>query len=98
MEHLLEEYRQIIDGEGNASDKFWELEKRTHNDKRLHGVCLNVRKSWFDSDTAILMQEGAITEADLDGFSKDFQDRVMYLYRGYKEDFGEVEDEPMDEG
>ena len=35
MERLIKEYVEILNGEGAASDKFWELEKRIKNDKRI---------------------------------------------------------------
>lgn len=34
MEHLVKEYIDMLNGNGNASDKFWELEERIKKDKK----------------------------------------------------------------
>lgn len=44
MERLIKEYVEILNGEGAASDKFWELEKRIKNDKRNPGVLIELHK------------------------------------------------------
>lgn len=38
MEKLNKEYAAILTGEGKASDKFWEIEKRIQEDKKDCGV------------------------------------------------------------
>ena len=38
MEKLNKEYIELLSGEGNASDKFWALEKRIRGDKKDCGV------------------------------------------------------------
>ena len=45
MEKLNKEYVEILTREGNASDKFWELEKRIRNDKKDCGVRCEMRRS-----------------------------------------------------
>ena len=34
MDKLNKEYIEILSGEGNSSDKFWELEKRINEDRK----------------------------------------------------------------
>ncbi len=38
MEKLNKEYVALLSGKGNASDKFWKLEKRIREDKKDCGV------------------------------------------------------------
>lgn len=38
MVRLLKEYIDMLNGNGNASDKFWELEERIKKDKKHPGV------------------------------------------------------------
>lgn len=38
MDKLNKEYIALLSGEGNASDKFWKLEKRIREDKKDCGV------------------------------------------------------------
>ncbi len=45
MEHLNQEYVQILSGDGLASDKFWELEKRIYTDRKRVGVVEEMRRS-----------------------------------------------------
>ena len=40
MERLVKEYIDMLNGNGNASDKFWELEERIKKDKKHPGVML----------------------------------------------------------
>lgn len=70
MEHLVAEYTALLTGEGIASDKFWELEKRLRRDKQKAGVCVEMRRSKLVWNLIALMQEGAITSGELEGFSE----------------------------
>lgn len=42
MERLVKEYIDMLNGTGNASDKFWELEERIKKDKKHPGVMLEL--------------------------------------------------------
>ena len=44
MERLVKEYRDLLDGAENASDKFWKLEERIKKDKKHPGVMLELSK------------------------------------------------------
>ena len=80
MEKLVKEYAAVIAGSGKASDKFWELEKRIREDKRKTAVLArDIRRSNMLSLMMDLIHEGAISADDLDGFSKDLQDRLLAL-------------------
>ena len=45
MEGLIQEYIEMLSSPGNASDHFWELEKRIKSDRKHPGVLLELRKS-----------------------------------------------------
>ena len=77
MEKLNKEYVEILTREeGNASDKFWELEKRIRNDKKDCGVRCEMRRSNQFFIMLSLLNEGAITFEDLEDFSEDLQETL----------------------
>ncbi len=82
MDKLNHEYMEILNGEGNPSDKFWALEERIRQDKRDTGVI--VRGASRSNMLFIIMdliQEGAIGVEDLAEFSEELRERV----RGFME-------------
>ena len=76
MQRLLKKYIELLSAPGNASDHFWELEKRIKNDKKHPGVILEMEKSEAMWDIAILVKKKVITMEDLDGFSQNLIDSV----------------------
>lgn len=80
MEKLNKEYVEILTREeGNASDKFWELDKRIRNDKKDCGVRCEMRRSNQFFIMLSLLNEGAITFEDLKDFSEDLQDILKHF-------------------
>lgn len=79
MEHLIEEYIRMLNGSGNASDRFWELEKRIRRDKKSPGVQIELRKSEAIWDIAAFVGHGIITMDELNGFSEDLIDAVKLI-------------------
>ena len=79
IERLNQEYIELLTGNGNASDKFWELDKRIRKDKQCGGVILQLRKSTMVFDIAALVNDGAITFSELEEFSDDVKETVHYL-------------------
>ena len=71
MEKLCKEYAGILASGSNASDKFWELEKRINKDKKDTGVSARMSRSMMLENITSLLREGAITVDDLDGFSEE---------------------------
>ena len=71
MEKLNNEYIEILSQNKNASEKFWELEKRIYKDKKCAGVVIQLRRSTAYYDIANLISCGAITYDDLDDFSDE---------------------------
>lgn len=71
MEQLVKEYIELLSSPGNASDHFWELEKRIRKDKKHPGVLIELRKSTAIWDIAYFVGNEIITMDDLAGFSED---------------------------
>ena len=82
MGRLNQKYVQLLCGSGNASDRFWALEKRIREDKNKPGVQLTLKKSEVGWNLLALLRDQVITEDDLDGFSEDLKGTVLRLYRG----------------
>lgn len=76
MEKLCKEYAGILASGSNASDKFWELEKRINKDKKDTGVSARMSRSMMLENITSLLLEGAITVDDLDGFSEELVEIV----------------------
>jgi hypothetical protein len=79
MEQLIKEYIKLLSAPGNASNHFWELEKRIKMDKKHPGVLIEMRKSNAIWDVAMYIRDGVITINDLDGFSNDLIDVVNLI-------------------
>ena len=79
MERLTKKYIELLSSPGNASDRFWELEKRIKNDKKHPGVILEMSKSEAIWDIAIFIKKKVISLKDLEGFSQDLIDSVTEI-------------------
>ena len=62
----MKEYIDMLNGNGNASDKFWELEERIKKDKKHPGVMIELSKGNMIFDIAARIKSGVITTADLE--------------------------------
>lgn len=81
MERLAKEYIELLSSPGNASDHFWELEKRIRQDKKHPGVLLEMKKSNAIWNIAALVSYEVITLDDLEGFSEDLIEMVHLILR-----------------
>ncbi len=79
MNRLNQQYLELLSGPGDPSDKFWALEKRIQQDKRSPGVLVNLSRSNMLNALIGLLQDGAITLDDLEGFSQDLRDALGFL-------------------
>lgn len=79
MERLTKKYIKLLSSPGNASDHFWELEKRIKSDKKHPGVILEMNKSEAIWDIAVFVKKKVITIEDLDGFSQELIDSVKEI-------------------
>ena len=80
MERLVEEYRTLLDGAESPSKKFWALEKKISEDKRKVGVRARMSRSEMANIVFSLLEEGAITLADLEEFSKELQEAASHIF------------------
>ena len=79
MEKLIEEYKVYLSSDESASSKFWGMEKKIKNDKRKTGVLAEgISRSNMKFLMMDLINEGAITPEDFDGFSEDFRDQLIF--------------------
>ena len=76
MDRLSREYIEILSQDRKASERFRELEERVRKDKRSPGVSIALNKGEMLSDTVSLIRCGAVSEADLEGFSEGFREDV----------------------
>ena len=79
MERLVKEYRDLLDGAENASDKFWKLEERIKKDKKHPGVMLELSKGNMIFDIVALINSDVIITADLADFSDELKESVDFL-------------------
>ncbi len=85
MDRLNREYIRILTEEGNPSDRFWALEERIRADKKDTGVMVHdMSRSRMDMNILSLLSEGAITLADLEGFSEELRERMERIVAGWK--------------
>lgn len=80
MEKLLNEYMTVINDKKLPSERFWELHDRLKEDSTKTGVIARNARSSMIHNILNLLQEGAITDEDLEGFSDDLIERVKFLY------------------
>ena len=81
MARLLEQYKAIIGEDALASEPFHKLEQEVKKHRRDVGVCCEVRNSRMFDNILWLIQEGAITQDDLEGFSEKLRKDVAEWLR-----------------
>lgn len=74
MEKLIGRYVEMLNGDSEASSRFWALEERINRDKLSSGVLANdIRRSTMHYEIANLLFDNVITLDDLDGFTEDIK-------------------------
>ena len=81
MERLCKEYIDLLSSDINASDRFWELEKRIKADRKKTGVIATMSRSKMIFNIADLVYDGAISMDDLEEFSDDVTEAVRTMLR-----------------
>lgn len=77
MGKLNKEYIQLLNGDANASEKFWSLDKRINEDKKKAGVRLEMNRSNFVHNIVCLINEGVIGVEDISEFSDELKKSVI---------------------
>ncbi len=86
MERLCKEYTELLNSEANASERFWELEKRIKADKRKVGVQAEMSRLKMIYNIVSLVNEGAICLDDLEGFSEGLKEMIKRISGAYSQD------------
>lgn len=81
MERLCKEYIDLLSSDIDASDRFWELEKRIKADSKKTGVIAIMSRSQMIFNIASLVNDGAISMDDLEEFSDDVKEAVKRMLR-----------------
>ena len=81
MERLCKEYINLLSSDINASDRFWELEKRIKADRKKTGVIAIMSRSEMIFNIANLVNDGAISMDDLEEFSDDAKEAFRKMLR-----------------
>lgn len=84
MERLTMEYIKLLNAPGNASNHFWELEKRIKEDKRHPGVLIEMRKSEAIRDITRYVRDEVITMDEIQEFSEELIDAVKLILRRWQ--------------
>ena len=85
LERLNREYIALLSGVGSASEKFWELERRIHEDKRRGGVVMRMSRSNMELNLLSLLSDGVISTAELDGFSEELREKLALVLRDHRD-------------
>lgn len=68
-----------LNGDSEASSRFWALEERLNRDKLSSGVIANdIRRSTMHREIANLLIDSVITLDDLDGFTEDIKSYAQH--------------------
>ena len=76
MGRLCGEYIELLSGDGDPSEKFWQLEKRIRNDKRNPGVRIEMTRTNFIYNIISLINNDVISIEDLEDFSDELKETV----------------------
>lgn len=79
MRRLIGEYAAIIAAPGQASEKFWELERRLRIDKKAVGVAATMSRSMMTLNIMSLINEGVITFENLADFSDELKTHIKFV-------------------
>ena len=80
MDKLNKEYIELLSSQETPAHKFWALEKRIRRDKNDTGVQLVMKRSNCIFNIVSLINEGAITMADLDDFSDELKESISRFF------------------
>ena len=84
MEKLLQEYTEILNGDGLASEIFWALDERIRQDKGNPGVLITeMKRSRMRTNLLRLLDCEVITPEDLDGFSDELREDLLRITEGW---------------
>ena len=74
---LIEEYKAILSGNENSSEKFWKLKERIDADVKKKGVIIEMKRSILVNNLISLIDEAVIDIDDLNEFSDELNEKVL---------------------
>lgn len=91
MGRLCDEYIELLNGDGDPSEKFWQLDKRIRSDKRNPGVQLEMTRTNFIYNIISLISNDVISMKDLEDFSDELKETVRVFLERQSWDFSDKE-------
>ena len=89
MGRLCDEYIELLSGDGDPSEKFWQLEKRIRSDKRDPGVQLEMTRTNFIYNIISLISNDVISMKDLEDFSDKLKETVRVFLERQSRDYSD---------
>ena len=76
MGRLCDEYIELLSGDDDPSEKFWQLDKRIRSDKRNPGIQIEMTRTNFIYNIIALINNDVISIEDLEDFSDELKEIV----------------------
>ena len=94
MGRLCAEYIKLLSGDGDPSEKFWQLDKRIRSDKRNPGVQLQMTRTNFIYNIIALINNDVISMKNLEDLSDELTETIKaFLERQSWNDSDESDEE-----
>ena len=91
MDRLCDEYIELLSGDGDPSEKFWQLDKRIRSDQRNPGVQLEITRTNFIYNIISLISNDVISMKDLEDFSDELKETVKAFLERQTWDYSDEE-------
>ena len=91
MGRLCGEHIELLSGDGDPSEKIWQLEKRIRSDKRNPGVQLEMTRTNFIYNIISLISNDVISMKDLEDFSDELKETVKAFLERQTWDYSDEE-------
>ena len=89
MGRLCDEYIELLSGDGDPSEKFWQLDKRIRSDKKNPGVQLEMTRTNFIYNIISLISNDVISMKDLEDFSDKLKETVRVFLERQSRDYSD---------
>lgn len=83
IDRLSKEYIELISEDAKPSVKFWKLDERIKEDRKKNGIILEMKRSSLLYNIISLINDGAITFDDLEGFSDELKETVSAFAKNF---------------
>lgn len=91
MSRLCDEYIELLSGDADPSEKFWQLDKRIRSDKRNPGVQIEMARTNFIYNIIALINNDVISMKDLEDFSDELKETVKAFLERQTWDYSDEE-------